>query len=314
MDVAEAVGRRYDGTVAVWFTSHYQVDTRDWDNIEEFGGPYHPLAGYYRSNDPSVLTEQLRDIRRASIDAIVYDVFSTGTWDLTDLPKDRVLPMLVEALSDQDHEHRKLQLIIWLEKYLGNPTVEQYDYALNYVREHLAERDSYFRYNARPLVVAFLNGRNDAINEIECTTNDIEIRRIRPYYSDVWCYVDFYPQMVNKEWMVVSPGFDDYLENAYIARHIRKNENADLKEIRRKRLFADREDGTFFERQMLRARGIDPAIIFISGWNDWQYGNQIEPAVEYGYTYVDLAARLLGRSKETEPYRDSNDAQETVPG
>jgi len=307
VDVAEAVERRYDGTVAVWFSSHYQVDTRDWDNIEEFGGPYHPLDGYYRSDDPSVLKRQLHDMRRAGIDAIVYDVFSTGTWDLTDLPKDKVLKLLVEALSDQKRESRKLQLIIWLEKYLGNPTVEQYDYALNYVREHLAQRDCYFRFNGKPLVVAFLNGRNDAINEIECKTNDIELRRIRPYYSDVWCYVDFYPQMVNKEWMVVSPGFDDYLENAYIARHVHKNENADLEEIRRKRLFADREDGAFFERQMLRAREVDPAIIFISGWNDWQYANQIEPAIEYEYTYVDLAARLLGRSKETKPYRTSSD-------
>jgi len=305
VDVSEAVEKRYDGTVAVWFTSHYQVDTRDWDNIEEFGGPYHPRDGYYRSDDPSILKRQLHDMRRAGIDAIVYDVFSTGKWDLTDLPKDKVLPLLVKALSEQKAESRKLQLIIWLEKYLDNPTVEQYEYALKYVREHLAERDFYYRFNGKPLVVVFLNGRNDAINEIECSTSDIEIRRIRPYYSDVWCYVDFYPQLINKEWTVVSPGFDDYMENAYIARHVKKDDSADLEEIHRRRLFADREEGAFFERQMLRARQVDPAIIFISGWNDWQYGNQIEPSVEYGYTYVDLAARLLGRSKETEPYRDS---------
>ena len=33
------------------------------------------------------------------------------------------------------------------------------------------------------------------------------------------------------------------------------------------------------------------------------YANRIEPAVEYGYRYVDLAASLLGRSAETAPYR-----------
>ena len=55
--------------------------------------------------------------------------------------------------------------------------------------------------------------------------------------------------------------------------------------------------------RLLRARYGDPDIIFISGWNDWQYANQIEPAVEYGYRYVDLAASLLGRSAETAPYR-----------
>ena len=52
------------------------------------------------------------------------------------------------------------------------------------------------------------------------------------------------------------------------------------------------------------ARYGNPDIIFISGWNDWQYANQIEPAVEYGFQYVDIAARLLGRGPETAPYRD----------
>ncbi len=305
MDVSEAIGKRYDGTVAVWFTSHYQVDTRDWDNIKEFGGPHHPLAGYYRSDDPAVLENQLRGMRRAGIDAIVYDVFSTGKWDLTDLPKDKTLKLLLEALSNQEGESHKLKLIIWLEKYLENPTAAQYEYALGYVREHLAGQDFYFMYNGKPLVVAFLNLRNDAINEVECKTDDIELRRIRPYYTDVWCYVDFYPQQLNKEWMVVSPGFDDYLELAYVARHVQGKEDADLDELREKGLRVDREDGAFFERQILRARQVEPNIIFISGWNDWQYANQIEPAVEYGYTYVDLAAKLLGRSEETRPYRES---------
>lgn len=41
----------------------------------------------------------------------------------------------------------------------------------------------------------------------------------------------------------------------------------------------------------------------MSGWNDWQYACQIEPAVEYQFEYVDLAARLLGREEETRFYR-----------
>jgi len=101
--------------------------------------------------------------------------------------------------------------------------------------------------------------------------------------------------------MVVSPGYDSYLEDAYLAR---RTGDADLAKVRKNAAAADREDGAFFERQLLRARTGNPEIIFISGWNDWQYGNQIEPAAEYGYTYVDLAARLLGRQHETAAYRD----------
>ena len=46
-------------------------------------------------------------------------------------------------------------------------------------------------------------------------------------------------------------------------------------------------------------------MIFISGWNDWAWCLQIEPAKEYGFTYVDMAARLLGRETETQPYRSA---------
>ena len=101
--------------------------------------------------------------------------------------------------------------------------------------------------------------------------------------------------------MVVCPGYDSYLEEVFLAR---KAGNNDLAAVRERASVADREDGAFFERQILRARAADPEIIFISGWNDWQYGNQIEPAQEYGYKYVDLAARLLGRHEETAVYRN----------
>jgi len=39
MEANEAQQSRFNGTVAIWFSSHYQIDSRDWDNIEEFDGP-----------------------------------------------------------------------------------------------------------------------------------------------------------------------------------------------------------------------------------------------------------------------------------
>jgi hypothetical protein len=65
----------------------------------------------------------------------------------------------------------------------------------------------------------------------------------------------------------------------------------------------DRENGKEFRRSMVRALDREPDIILVGGWNDWQVQNQIEPAVEYGFKYVNLTAELLGREKETEIYR-----------
>jgi hypothetical protein len=300
MDADRAAATRFDGTVAVWFTTHFQVTSRDWDTIRDVGGPHHPAAGTYRSDDPATLARQLDEMRRTGIDLIIYDAFATDELPLTDFSQDRALPMLVEALSDQPGNERPLRLAMYIEKYDGDPSEEEYEAALGFIRENLADRDFYFRYRGKPLVTPFLGGYPASLDEVEWRNDDFTFRRIRPFGSDVWSYVHPYPQPLRRDWMVVSPGYDSYLEEVFLAR---KAGRCDLAALREKATAADREDGAFFERQILRARAADPEILFISGWNDWQYANQIEPAVEYGYKYVDLAARLLGRSEETSVYR-----------
>jgi hypothetical protein len=299
-------GTRYDGTVAIFYTSHHAVHSRDWDNIEEFKGQYHPLAGYYKCDDPEVLARHLRWIRRAGVDAIVYDCYGSNALGIHDLPKDRTLSMLTAALDDQSGESRKVKLIIWLEKYAENPSLEQYEFALDWIRGHFGERDWYYRYRGKPLVLTYLNGESDAIDELEFRNTWFQLQRVRPYRSDVWSYIEHYPQMLRKTWMSACPGMNAFLEDAYLAKHVRKDPVFDLEEIRRKAHKEDREDGQFFRRQLQRATEANPEILFISGWNDWQYGSHIEPAVEYRFQYVDLAAECLGRQEETKPYREES--------
>ena len=45
--------------VILWFTAHYQRYSRDWDLIKKYGNPYHPLWGYYKSDDPEILDKQI---------------------------------------------------------------------------------------------------------------------------------------------------------------------------------------------------------------------------------------------------------------
>jgi hypothetical protein len=94
------------------------------------------------------------------------------------------------------------------------------------------------------------------------------------------------------------------MEFAFITKYVNK-QPVDTKALRErgKVVVEQRADGKTFENQLLKARQIDPKLIFISGWNDWACCLQIEPAKEYGFKYVDIAARLLGREAETRPYR-----------
>ncbi len=260
--------------------------------IEEFKGQYHPLYGYYQCDDPQILRRQLHDIRRAGIDTIVCCCYGSVEFDLMDLPKDRTLALLAQELAGQEAESRKLKLVIYLEGYVAHPDLESYRFALNYIRENLAGCDFYFQYAGRPLVLIYYDGDNYAIDEVEWENDFVTLRRIKPYHSDVSSYVEHYPQRLSRKWMVASPGSDPYLAVAHMAKYVHKEAAPDFAKIRVDSLASadDREDGEYFKRQLLRARYGNPSIIFISGWNDWQYANHIEPAVEYGYKYVDMAA------------------------
>jgi hypothetical protein len=297
---------RYSGTVAVWFSGHYQLDPRDWNNIKEFNGEYHPLHGYYRSDDPGVLTQQLQYMRRTGIDAIVYDVFPVTEWKPTDFAKDRVLAMLMDALANQGNESRPLQLFIYLEHYTANPTLEEYEFALDYIREHMSETSYYYRYHGKPLVVCYLNGDAPAMDDIEkCGeyTDYFELRRIRPFRTGDWSYIEPYPQTERKDWMCASPGYDSYLEDAYLTRYVRNDKETSLDDVRQRGARAERDEGRYYLDQLNLAKQVDPEIILVSTWNDWQFANQIEPAEEYGFLYVDMTAKALGRWQETALYR-----------
>lgn len=115
-----------------------------------------------------------------------------------------------------------------------------------------------------------------------------------------WSYCNQWPQPANHEWMPVSPGIDPFLENAYLGN--KKRKPLDVTKWNK----FDRQDGEYFKKQIRTAREVNPEFIFISAWNDWQYGLEIEPAVEYRFMYVDEGARLLGREEETKPYRDED--------
>jgi hypothetical protein len=308
MDAATAVRTRYNGTVAICYFSHFEdTASHDWEPIKEWNGPYHPLLGEYKTDDRNVVRKHLQWLRRAGVDVIVYDVARIQP-ELTilELPKQKTLQLLVEELSHQEKETRKLKLVLWFEKWNSNPTGEQYRFGLDYVRKNLAERDFYFRLDGKPLVITYLNGVAPDVEKVEREFEAfLTLRRVSAYPDQPgWRY---FGPAGDKECMTVNPGADGFMEGAFIDKYVNKRPVDDhaLRQ-RGKAAVEQRNDGKYFEDQLLKARQPDPKLILISGWNDWAWCLQIEPAREYGFLYVDMAARLLGREAETLPYRQSD--------
>jgi hypothetical protein len=305
MDANKAETTRYEGTVAIWYGSHFE-DTamHDWVPIKAWNGPYHPMLGEYKTSDRKVLRQHLQWLRRAGVDVICYDACRIQPeLTLLGLPRQKTLQLLVDELSHQEKETRKLKLVVWLEKWNSNPKPEEYRFAFDYIRHNLAQRDFYYRLDGKPLVMTYHNGAApDLVGIDRRNERDFSIRHISPTPGDPgWAYVG---PAGDKECMTAGPGFDSYLEGAFMTTHLNRKP-VDTKALGEhgKEVVAARADGATFERQLLQARQVDPKIIFISGWNDWACCMQIEPAKEYGFKYVDMAARFLGREAETRPYR-----------
>jgi hypothetical protein len=306
MTAATAAKTRYAGSVAIWYGSHFE-DTaiHDWVPIKEWNGPFHPMLGDYTTADRKVIRKHLEWIRRAGADVIVYDCCRIQPeLTLFDLPNQKTLQLIVDELSHQQKEKRKLQLVIWIEKWNSNPTADQYRFGLDYVLKKLAPHDFYYRLDGKPLVVRYLNDGAPDFSEIDAKySTQLTLRRISPGTEPTaWGY--FFSHDASAECMTVNPGADGFMEMAFINNKL-NHQPVDENALRAhgKDVLAARKDGKLFEDELLRARAVNPKLIFISGWNDWAYCMQIEPAKEYGFRYVDMAARLLGRSDETATYR-----------
>ena len=306
MDARKAEETRYDGTVAIWYGSHFEnTGSHDWEPIKEWNGPFHPILGEYKTDDRKVVRRHLRWLRRAGVDVIVYDTCRIQPeLTLLDLPKQKTLQVLEDELSHQENETRKLSLVVWMEKWNSNPTPQQYQFALDYVRKKLADRDFYYHLDGKPLVLTYLNAPAPELDRIDQEYRQyLTLRRVSPApQTPGWKY---FGPAGDKECMTVNPGANGFMEEAFIAKYV-NHQSVDDNAFRQrgKAVIEQRADGQYFENQLLQAREVNPKVIFISGWNDWAWCLQIEPAKEYGFKYVDMAARLLGRASETRAYRE----------
>ena len=252
--------------VGVYFYPWYSVSQdRHWINVID-----KPIIGFYDSYNESVIRWQLKLIKDANIDFIIFSWW--GPNDFTD----NTIKTITRYLREYD-----LEFIILIEPYINYTDPGPYnksfwEYTLNYLRDNYIElhRDIYFCLNGKPLILAFnpigmtYNPSNDYQEYmIRIVGNDID----NAGYQDWDLWPDYDKDLsgclrIRRDgYVAIAPRFDD--------KHFRSNG------LPRYDPYLDKE---WYKKQWEYILANRDKINFITiySWNEYHERSMIEPHID----------------------------------
>ena len=241
---------------------------------------YTPSLGLYDSRDDAVIDQQLRLAAGAHVETFISSWWGQGHH--TDTAFQHIL-----ARSERtDSPYRNLRWTIYYEnESQGNPTVAQIVSDLQYLANNYFQHAGYLKVNGRPVVFVYADAADTcgmadrwAQAKTQFGGNVFIVLKVFPGYRtcasqpDSWhqygpavAYDSQAPYSAT-----VSPGFWKVGEAARLAR-----------------------DQARFESDVVRMAGSGAFWQLITTWNEWGEGSSVEPAAQFGTTYLDILCRHL---------------------
>lgn len=280
-----------------------------------------PEAGYYFSSDPWVAQRNASMLADAGVDALIFDVTNGPTYR----SNYRLVCRTLEAMRANGHKTPGIAFITWSQ----SPDVVRSLYDDLYAtRSH---SDLWFRWQGRPLM---LGKRNEAMRDGSALPEGI-----REFFTwrEAWFQPSGY-RAGHHRWTWGSTSPQDFAwdvpgvaeqVSVSVATHPtgnvgRSHSGGQQPATDRYRLAPSTPFGLFFDEQWRRALELDPAFVFVTGWNEWQAmrflvgpadadhpdrdapisvmaGRPVQPGDSY---FVDLYNQEF--SRDIEPMRDGH--------
>jgi len=248
------------------------------------GTKYHPSAGQYDSNDPATVKNQISQMRYAGMQAGIFSWW--GAASTPGLPYgyqhvDRAFGVALQAAHGTPFTWG-----IYFESgspAVGDRSVGALRNYMTYVRDHYANDPNYLHMAGRPVIFVWPNA-GDGCNMVQ-NWHDANIgfyivqKRFTGFQScaglaDSWHEYspNVYSSVLNPYSYSVSPGFNRYDSGGP---------------------FLARDPGQF-DRAVAAMAAANVQWKLVTTLNEWGGGTAVEPAAEWGNTYLDILHNHLG--------------------
>ncbi|MEM4969699.1 MAG: endo-1,3-alpha-glucanase family glycosylhydrolase [Sulfolobales archaeon] len=318
-----------------WYSSmpswnHWRWPGRDPNQVIDgkrvIASAHYPLIGPYDSRDPRVIKYHIEISKYAGIDAFAIDWYGPGSFE--DSSVNLYLSIAEEMGFKIAIEYEPKIRMEWgygsrsdrirdvindlkyiLSKYAGHPaylkvnhkpvifyfwpsllTIKEWDYVFQRLREEGYEA-VHITEGIDPLLLTHFTGIYEwepLWIESKGITSWDRLREISKILRE---YASLYPGRIFLAG--VWPGFDDEGVNGWGFGT-------------RKYLGGDRFNGMIYENQWRVVLDEKPHAVMITTFNDWNEGTEIEPSLEYGFSFMEITRKYAYRYKgSSEPISEA---------
>ena len=244
--------------------------------IEPFTN-FTPSFGSYDSSDRAIIERQLALAKRAHIDVFIASWWGQGHHT------DKALHSLLAATTAPDSLHPSLEWAVYYEEEgQSDPTATAIAGDLTYLKTEYFSHPAYLKIDGKPVVfvwtqstdreamlVRWHNAQTILGDRIYVVPKVYQGYRDSSHQPDSWHqYGPAEPTSQQLPYSyTVSPGFWLVGENERLSR-----------------------DPARFEQDVIAMNNSGASWQLITTWNEWGEGTAIEPADEFGTTYIDILA------------------------
>jgi hypothetical protein len=230
---------------------------------------FHPSLGYYTLSDPAVLGQHIAWMQQAKIEAGISSWFGVGHH--TDLR----VPALLQAA---DGTPFRWTLYYEMESR-GNPSALAIDLDLDYIAAQYATHPSFLHVGGRPVLFVYAGSETCEMIDRWMTANEGRFHVVLKVFSN-YRYCPRQPD----GWHQYSPGHRTAIQKGYSF-----GVSPGFWKMGESTPRLSRDVARFRMDVAAQVASKEPWQL-ITTWNEWGENSAIEPAKEWGSTYVEILA------------------------